>query len=99
MPTSRPDDITARHLSLEAAELKAVVTRLRRVQGQLGAVATMLEEGRGCRDVVTQLSAAKKALDRTGYVLLEAALHQCLTDPTSAPEDVKTLQRLFLSLS
>ena len=41
-----------------------VVKRLRRLEGQIRGVQRMIEEGQDCRDVVTQLSACKSALDR-----------------------------------
>lgn len=84
---------------LDPADVKDLVLRLRRAQGQLGAVAAMLEDGRGCREVVTQLAAAKKAIDRVGFALFEGAMQQCLTDPESSPADQKAMQKLFLSLS
>ena len=52
--------------AIPSAEARRVVNRLRRAQGQLTAVVTMLEEGRDCRDIVTQLSAASSAIDRAG---------------------------------
>lgn len=84
---------------LEPGDVRSVVLRLRRAQGQLGAVATMLEDGRACREVVAQLAAAKKAVDRAGFALFEAAMQQCLADPTSSPADQKAMQKLFLTLS
>lgn len=86
-------------LQLDAEDLRAITARLRRAQGQLAGIAVMLEEGRNCRDIVYQLAAAKKAVERSGYALFEAALRQCISDPASAPDDAKAMQRLFLSLS
>ena len=45
----------------------AVLNRLRRAHGQLAGVIAMVEEGRNCRDVVTQLAAVSRALDRAGF--------------------------------
>ena len=84
-------------LSLD--ELAAVRRRLHRVQGQVGAVVTMLEQDRECRDVVRVLSAATSAMNRTGFVILNHALRQCLVDPASTAEDLDELERLFLDLS
>jgi DNA-binding FrmR family transcriptional regulator len=80
-------------------ELVALRNRLHRVQGQVGAVVTMLEEGRGCRDVVQVLAAATSALQRSGFLLLNHAMRQCLTDPGSTPDDLAELEGLFLKLS
>ena len=92
-------DVTTGELALDSHELEQVVLRLRRAQGQLGAVATMLEERRGCREVVHQLAAVKRAIDRSGFVLLEAAVRQCVTSPGATSDDLKAMEKLFLALS
>ena len=77
-----------------------VVRRLRRVEGQVGGVVRMLQEGRDCEDVVTQLAAASRALDRAGFALIAAGLEQCLSQPAEAGAlDREKLERLFLSLA
>lgn len=76
--------------------------RLRRAEGQLRGVQQMLAEGRDCRDIAQQLSAATKALQRTGFVLMTAGLTWCVSDPErSAAEgyDLDQVQRMFMSLS
>ena len=47
--------------------IAAVLNRLRRAQGQLAGVISMIEQGRDCKDVVTQLAAVSRALDRAGF--------------------------------
>ncbi|MEO8899296.1 MAG: metal-sensitive transcriptional regulator [Candidatus Dormibacter sp.] len=54
--------------------LDGVVKRLRRAQGQIGGVIRMIEEGRDCADVLTQLAAASRALDRAGFKLVASGL-------------------------
>nr|WP_210737475.1 metal-sensitive transcriptional regulator [Cellulomonas hominis] len=77
-----------------------VVNRLKRAQGQLAGVVRMLEEGRDCEDVVTQLSAVSKALDRAGFAIIASGMRQCLIDSGSEETlDVQKLQKLFLSLA
>lgn len=56
----------------------AVLNRLRRAQGQLGGVITMIEQGRACEDVVTQLAAVSRALDRAGFKIVAAGLRDCI---------------------
>ena len=46
--------------------------RLRRAAGQVQAVERMLSEGRECREVVMQISAATKALEQAGFKLVAA---------------------------
>lgn len=77
-----------------------VLNRLRRAEGQIGGVVRMIEEGRECKDVVTQLAAVSRALDKAGFAIIASGLQQCLTDPSSAGElDREQLERLFLSLA
>ncbi|MEU3279792.1 metal-sensitive transcriptional regulator [Streptomyces antibioticus] len=93
-------------LELEGADLKAVLNRLRRAQGQIAGVIRMIEEGRDCEDVVTRLAAASRALDRAGFAIIATGLQQCLTDMESGrrngedPDAMRgRLEKLFLSLA
>ena len=89
-----------RPLPLDPAGIAPVVHRLRRAEGQLAAIVRMLEEGRGCEDVVTQLAAVSKALDRAGFALIAKGMHKCLADPSgSDAPGVRRLGKRFLSLA
>lgn len=87
-----------RLVDLNPAELTPVINRLKRAQGQLAAVTRMLEEGRDCRDVVTQLAAVSKALDRAGFAIIATGMEQCISQQ-DATMDKKELEKLFLSLA
>lgn len=79
-----------------------VATRLRRVRGQLDGVIAMIEDGRGCADVVTQIAAASRALDRAGFKVVASGLVQCAAaeDRGERPELSRPeLEKLFLSLA
>lgn len=81
-------------------EMGAVINRIKRAQGQLGGVLRMLEEGRECEHVVTQLAAVSRALDRAGFAIVASGLRQCLTEkPTAENLDAKNMEKLFLSLA
>lgn len=60
--------------------------RLHRVAGQVAAIERMLNEGRECREVITQISACSKALDRVGLRLLLSGMAQCIENPDRATE-------------
>ena len=62
-------------------EKQAVLTRLRRIEGQIRGIQQMLADERDCRDVVTQIAAANKALEQVGFVLVAAGLTWCPEDP------------------
>lgn len=79
-----------------------LIRRLRRVEGQVRGIQQMLSERRDCRDVVTQMSAANKALEQAGFVLVAAGLTWCLEDPErSAAEgyDIADVQKMFTKLA
>ena len=79
-----------------------VVKRLRRIEGQVGGIVRMIEDGRDCEDVVTQLAAVSKALSRAGFKIVASGMRQCL-DPESGSEraalDEARIEKLFLSLA
>jgi len=58
--------------------------RLRRVQGQVAGILAMIEDGRFCREVIQQIAAAGRALDRAGVKLLVSQLQYCLEDEEAA---------------
>lgn len=82
---------------------KAILNRLRRAQGQLGAVISMVEQGKDCRSVVTQLSAVSSALDKAGFSIIATAMKECVAEDGKPGKDgdlrVEDLEKLFLSLS
>lgn len=85
-------------MQLDPEQTKPLVTRLKRAHGHLATVIRMLEEGKDCEDVLTQLAAVSKALDRGGFALVATGLRQCLeTDPDGV--DAAKLEKLFLSLA
>ncbi|MFI5615513.1 metal-sensitive transcriptional regulator [Amycolatopsis sp. NPDC051903] len=74
--------------------------RLRRAQGQVGGVIQMMEDGRDCRDVIIQLAAVSRALDRAGFRLIASGLEQCLSDDSEqGAADREQLEKLFLTLA
>jgi DNA-binding FrmR family transcriptional regulator len=84
-------------------DMKPVINRLRRAHGQLAAVITMVEQGKDCRSVVTQLSAVSSALDKAGFAIIATAMKECVAEegkPRKAGAlAVEDLEKLFLSLS
>jgi DNA-binding FrmR family transcriptional regulator len=87
-------------VTLNADDMTPVINRLRRAQGQIGGVIRLIEEGRDCRDVVTQLAAVNRALDKAGFAIVSSGLRECLSAPDGiSPEDQATMEKLFLTLS
>ena len=87
-------------MELDPTEMTPVINRIKRARGQLDGVLRMLEEGRDCEDVVTQLAAVSRALDRAGFAVVATGLQQCLANGDDIDSvDVKKMTELFLSLA
>lgn len=86
-------------MQLNPEEMASVVRRLKRAQGQLGGIIKMIEDGRECDDIVTQLAAVSKAIDRAGFLTISTGLKSCMSDPEHNPMDTAKLEKLFLSLA
>ena len=79
-----------------------VVKRLRRTEGQIRGVIAMLEDGRDCADVVMQLAAVSRALDRAGFKIIASGLRQCVTaaeDGEDQSANLARMEKMFLSLA
>lgn len=94
IPTTQEDT-----MELDPEEMTHVINRIKRAQGQLGGVIRMLEQGRDCEAVVTQLAAVSKALDRAGFAVVASGMQQCLSNPDESGFDVKRMEKLFLTLA
>lgn len=88
-------------VNIPPGELADVVKRLKRIEGQLGGIVRMIEDGRECADVVTQVAAASKALNRAGFAVISTGMRHCsvAADGESRELDLRELERLFLSLA
>ena len=84
----------------DAEQVEAIAKRIKRAQGQLGAVARMLEEGRSCDEIITQMSAVSKAVNTAAFILISASLKGCIVEGKSNSDAITAqLQKLFLSLA
>ena len=88
------------HVLNDQEQIDLIVKRIKRAQGQLGAVARMLEEGRNCDEIVTQMSAVSQAVNTAAFAFISTILKECLVDNKSNSKAVTAqLQKLFLSLA
>jgi DNA-binding FrmR family transcriptional regulator len=88
--------------SADSDAMELVLNRLRRAQGQLSGVIAMIEAGRDCKDVVTQLAAVSRALDRAGFKIVAAGMRHCIIGADGELGSTLTeeeLEKLFLSLA
>jgi DNA-binding FrmR family transcriptional regulator len=86
-------------VQLNPDSVRPAANRLKRAQGQLAAVIRMLDEGQDCEDVVTQLAAVSRALDRAGFAIVATGLKQCISEEGAESLDVQKMEKLFLSLA
>ncbi len=89
-------------MELPADVVQDVRTRLHRAEGQIRALDRMLDEGRECRDIVTQIAAATKALEQAGFRLVAAGLQYCIENPAESEASgypLDELRRLFIKLT
>lgn len=99
VPTPGGDD-EEKNVQLEDTDaVQDVVKRLRRAEGQIAGVVRMLESGRNCEDVVTQLAAVSRALDKAGFAIIASGLEQCISAGDENGVDRAKLEKLFLSLA
>ncbi len=88
-------------MQLQGDERAEVINRLRRVEGQIAGIVRMLEDDRECAEVVTQLSAASRALHRAGFKVISSGLQQCFEAEDSEESAAARLQleKLFLTFA
>ena len=85
-------------MELDEITTDEVVKRLRRAEGQLGGVIRMLQEGRNCEDVITQLAAVSRAVDKAGFRLVAGGLRNCVVGEESN-DAMDKLEKLFITLA
>ena len=85
-------------MQLEATELKAARDRLMRAQGQIIGIVKMIDEGRDCTELLTQLSAASTALTRAGFSIIATGMAHCGTD-AEGTANREALEKAFLKLA
>jgi len=86
-------------MKIDEEHARPVLNRLRRAQGQLAGVITMIETGRDCAEVVTQLAAVSRALDRAGFKIVASGMRQCLAADSDSPMSEEQMEKMFLTLA
>lgn len=90
-----------KHRDKESKEYKCLISRLRRIEGQVRGVEKMVEDDRYCVDILTQVSAIQSALNAFTKELLSQHIRTCVVDDIRAGHDevvdelVATLQKVM----
>jgi len=96
--TTKTESIS--HVLSNQEDISAISARMKRANGQMAAVVRMLDEGRNCEEIVTQMAAVSKAINTAAFVLISSSLKECLVENKGNSDQVsKKLQKLFLSLA
>ena len=87
-------------LSIDPDAAHEITARLARVEGQVRAIARMIEERRDCHVIVQQMAAARTALERATAQLMVSSLAQCIRSSKGASEEneVRRLTETFIKL-
>jgi DNA-binding FrmR family transcriptional regulator len=78
---------------IESTSAEGLITRLRRIEGQIRGLQRMLEQGRECEDVLTQIMAVRSSIDQVGLLLMDRHIDTCLVGSVDAGSDLRNLQR------
>jgi DNA-binding FrmR family transcriptional regulator len=89
-------------MQLPEETVEDLLKRLKRIEGQVRGIQSMLTEERDCRDVVTQVSAATKALEQVGFSIVAAGLTWCIANPKQSADAgyaIEDVKKMFLKLA
>ncbi len=76
------------------AEKDDLLRRLRKIEGQVRGIQRMIEEGRYCIDVLTQLAAARQGLNRVGMLILDRHIKGCVINAIRSGEEERAVEEL-----
>lgn len=79
-------------------EKDKVINRLKRIEGQVRGIQSMVEEDRYCVDILVQMSAIQSALKNVGFAITERHMKHCVTDAIQKGEGDETIEELMLVL-
>ena len=76
-------------------DIEAIKNRLKRIEGQVRGLIKMVEDDKDCEDILIQISSAKSALHKTGQVILEGHLKDCVINNVREGNEEETIKRLI----
>ena len=81
-----------------------IINRLKRIEGQIRGLQRLINEGKDCAEVVHQLAAARKALDKVGFLILSHRMQECMeqkknSDSYEKEKALDEAMKLFLTLA
>jgi DNA-binding FrmR family transcriptional regulator len=89
--------------SVACEDRAELINRLKRIEGQIRGLQRLIEEGKDCSEVVHQLAAARKALDKVGFLVLTHRMQECMEQKKEGGYDAERAMdeamKLFLTLA
>jgi DNA-binding FrmR family transcriptional regulator len=79
---------------MHKAAKQTVLTRLKRIEGQVGGLTRMIEEDRYCVDILTQIHAARAALHKVEEEVLRDHVAHCVVDAFTSGDAVEQQQKV-----
>lgn len=73
----------------------AVLVRLRRIEGQVKGIARMVEDEKGCLDILVQIAAVRSAINKVGGLVLEKHSKKCVMQAAQKNDDGESLNELI----
>ena len=84
MPAKKTADQPAGNAAMQRSEhQRDIINRLRRIEGQVRALAEMVDSGRPCEDIAQQMSAARKAMDKAFYRMMACSMLEAVSNGDS----------------
>ena len=82
----------------DCMDVGSIVSRLRKVEGQVRGITNMVQKDVPCEDILVQIAAVRSALHKTGQIILEGHLHHCVLDGIEAGNADDTIKKLAKAL-
>jgi len=83
----------------DCIDVDAVMKRLKRIEGQVRGIMKMIENGKPCEAILIQIGSIKAALHKTGQIVLEGHLHNCMLEGIRTNDSEKAMNDLLEALN
>ena len=77
----------------------SLLSRLRRVEGQVRGISRMIEERRYCIEIIQQLTAARKALDQVSLNIMSGHINTCVSEAIRRREGAGKINELMSTIN
>lgn len=93
MPTSNTSTACETPSAYRLEHQRDVINRLKRIEGQVRGLIDMIEAGRSCEDVAQQMSASRKAMEKTFYRMMACTMMEAVSSSESEEDTLREVER------